>query len=134
MKRIEWAIAAILLSSTSLGLSFGPALAVEQAGVTAAVRGAVNLDPATGEVAHVARSGEDVFLGDGISSGDRSGLQLMLLDETVFTVGANTELTVDEFVYDPATGAGQMSASLTKGIFRFVAALVRVQTRNDDEA
>lgn len=116
MKRIEWAIAAILLSSTF----FGPALAIEQAGVTAAVHGEVNLDPVTGEVAHAALSGEDVFLGDGLSSGDASGLQLMLLDETIFTVGANTDLTVDEFVYDPATGAGQMSASLTKGIFRFV--------------
>ena len=117
MKRIELAIAAILLSSTS----FGPALAVEQAGVTAAVRGEVNLDPVTGEAAHAARSGEEVFLGDGISSGDASGMQLMLLDETIFTVGANTELTIDDFVYDPATGAGQMSASLTKGLFRFVA-------------
>lgn len=117
MKRIEWTIAAVLLATMPLGV----ALAVEQAGVTAAVRGDVNLDPVGGEVAHLARSGEDVFLGDGISSGDRSGLQLMLLDETIFTIGANTELTVDEFVYDPATGAGQMSASLTKGLFRFVA-------------
>lgn len=117
MKRMELAIAAILFSTTS----FGAALAVEQAGVTAAVRGAVNLDPVTGEVAHAARSGEDVFLGDAISSGDASGLQLMLLDETVFTVGENTDLTVDEFVYDPATGVGEMSASLAKGVFRFVA-------------
>ena len=116
MKRIEWAIAAILLSSTF----FGPALAGVQAGITAAVRGEVNLDPVTGELAHAAQSGEDVFLGDGISSGDHSGLQLMLLDETIFTVGPNTELTVDDFVYDPATGAGRMTASLTKGVFRFV--------------
>ena len=117
MKRIEWTIAAVLLATMPLGV----ALAVEQAGVTAAVRGEVNLDPVGGEVAHLARSGEDVFLGDGISSGDASGLQLMLLDETIFTVGANTELTIDEFVYDPATGAGRMTASLTKGVFRFVA-------------
>ena len=116
MKRIEWAIAAILLSTAFVGSAW----AVEQAGITAAVRGEVNLDPVTGQAAHAALSGEDVFLGDGISSGDASGLQLLLLDETIFTIGDNTELTIDDFVYDPATGAGQISASLTKGLLRFV--------------
>ena len=79
-----------------------PAAAVEQAGVTAAVRGQVDLIPIVEKVKHAAKSGEDVFLGDGISSFDDSGMQLMLLDETIFTIGPNTDLTVDEFVYDPA--------------------------------
>lgn len=90
-----------------------------QAGVSAAVRGDIDL-VSSGQAAHKAVSGEEIFLGDEISSHDQSGMQLMLLDETVFTIGENTDLTVDEFVYDPATGAGQVTASLAKGVFRFV--------------
>ncbi|MCH9018813.1 MAG: FecR domain-containing protein [Proteobacteria bacterium] len=94
--------------------------AAVQAGVTAAVRGQVDLIPIVDKAKHRAKSGEDVFLGDQISSLDESGMQLMLLDETVFTIGPNTDLTIDDFVYDPATGAGQVTASLAKGVLRFV--------------
>ena len=47
-------------------------------------------------------------------------MQIMLLDETVFTLGSGARLTMDEFVYDPATQSGSMSTQITKGAFRFV--------------
>ncbi len=105
----------------SLAVLFaGPAAAAVQAGVTAAVRGQVDLVPIVEKVKRPVASGEDIFLGDEISSQDESGMQLLLLDETVFTIGANTDLTIDAFVYDPATGEGQVTASLAKGVLRFV--------------
>ena len=96
------------------------ATAATQAGVSAAVKGEIDLAPVSGEATHQTASGEDIYLGDGITSHDDAGMQLMLLDETVFTIGANTEMTIDEFVYDPATGAGAVTASVAKGVFRFV--------------
>ena len=115
--RTAWSVVPVVLA----GILFSvPAAAAVQAGVTAAVRGDVDLVPVVEKVKHRAESGEDVFLGDEISSQDESRMQLMLLDETVFTIGPNTEMTVDEFVYDPATGAGQVTASLAKGVFRFM--------------
>jgi hypothetical protein len=115
MKSVTLAIAALALVVTAAN----SVEAETQAGVSAAVRGDIDLST-SGQAAHKAASGDEVFLGDEISSHDESGMQLMLLDETVFTIGENTELTVDEFIYDPATGAGQVAASLTKGVFRFV--------------
>jgi hypothetical protein len=50
----------------------------------------------------------------------RSGAQILLLDQTVFTIGPESELVVDEFVYDPATSTGKMSARVAQGVFRFV--------------
>ena len=47
-------------------------------------------------------------------------LQIMLLDETAFTVGPNSEMLLDEFVYDPSTQAGKVRAKVTKGIFRYI--------------
>ncbi|MEE8274785.1 MAG: FecR domain-containing protein [Alphaproteobacteria bacterium] len=117
MTSTVWRIVPFTLA---FGLLAGPAVAAVQAGVSAAVRGQVDLLPVVEKVKHEAKSGEDVFLGDEISSFDESGMQLMLLDETIFTIGPNTDLTVDEFVYDPATDAGQVTASLAKGVLRFV--------------
>ena len=123
---MRWSIVA-----AALAVVFAwPAAAVEQAGVTAAVRGQVDLIPIVDKAKHRAKSGEDVFLGDEISSLDESGMQLMLLDETVFTIGPNTDMTIDDFVYDPATGAGQVTASLAKGVLRFVTGKV---ARGDPE-
>ncbi len=106
------AVAAALLGA--------PALAAEQAGVSAAVRGQVALTRAQVAVGRQVVSGEDIFLEDAIKSGVRSGMQILLLDETVFTIGPESELVVDEFVYDPNTSAGKLSARVTKGVFRFV--------------
>ena len=91
-----------------------------KAGVTAAVRGQIDVLSIVEGSERLAKSGEDVYLGDSINSHEDAGMQLMLLDETVFTVGADTEFVIDDFVYDPVTGVGNVSASLAKGVLRFV--------------
>ncbi|MCK6452845.1 MAG: FecR domain-containing protein [Alphaproteobacteria bacterium] len=94
--------------------------AQERAGVTAAVRGRVELAARAGEVGRLVKSGEPVFLGNAIKSGPEAGLQLLLLDQTTFTIGPDSEITIDEFVYDPSRGSGKVGASVAKGVFRFV--------------
>ena len=116
MTRTAWIIAAGALGAA---LS-GPAEAATQAGVSAAVRGQVEVYAIDDDTGRQANSGEDIFLGDEIASYEDAGMQLMLLDETIFTIGADTDITIDDFVYDPATGAGEVAASVTKGVFRFV--------------
>lgn len=95
----------------------------EPAGVAGAVSGAVGMvSPAKQIVAPVAvNSGDGIVMGDGLSTGAESRLQIMLLDESAITLGPDAELTIDEFVYDPAnTGANALSASIAKGAFRLV--------------
>ncbi|WP_421877333.1 FecR family protein [Pacificispira sp.] len=114
---------AIILSISLLtGLSVSSAQAQEgvQAGVSAAVRGVVQLARGETVVGRQIDSGDPIYLQDEIRSGADSGMQILLLDETVFTIGPNSEMTIDEFVYDPATGAGQVAATVAKGVFRFV--------------
>lgn len=102
-----------------VALAPSAALAAEQAGVSAAVRGEVVLARAQA-AGNPVRSGEPVFMQDMLRSGPRSGMQLMLLDETTFTIGPESEIVVDEFVYDPQTGSGALGARVVKGVFRFV--------------
>ena len=105
-----------------LALPIGNAAnAQQQAGVAAAVRGQVALSRAAQNiVGKKVKSGEPIFLGDALKSGSDSGMQVMLLDETIFTIGPNSEMSIDEFVYDPTTNAGKVAASVTKGVFRFI--------------
>jgi|GEM_PF-488963 len=128
-------IAAALAASLLAGLAF-VSLAqaqTQQAGVTAAVRGRVELASVPGEVGRLVKSGEPVYLGNAIKSGPDSGLQILLLDQTTFTIGPNSELTIDKFVYDPQSGAGKVSASVAKGVFRFVTGKVAQNNPSDME-
>jgi len=126
--RHRGAFAAAVLAGAALLLAPAPAAAQrQQAGVTAAVRGTVELAERPGAVGRLVTSGEPVFLGNAIKSGADSGLQLMLLDETTFTIGPNSEVTIDEFVYDPRSSAGKVTASVAKGVFRFVTGKVAQQ-------
>lgn len=116
--------------SANLVLAAGTAQAQAksaQAGVAAAVRGEVTLVAMTETSRAVGQnltSGDNIYLGDMIETGPLSGMQIMLLDETVFTIGPEAALTIDTFVYDPATSAGQVTASVVKGAFRFVSGRV----------
>jgi len=108
-----------------------PALAAEQAGVSAAVRGQVALNRLQVAVGRQVIGGEPILLQDAIQSGQRSGMQILLLDETVFTIGPESELVIDEFVYDPKTNAGKLSAEITKGVFRFVSGKIAHEKPED---
>src|SRR5205823_13044929 len=46
--------------------------------------------------------------------------QILFLDQSAMTVGPNSDVTIDQFVYDPNTGAGQLAMSATQGVLRFV--------------
>jgi hypothetical protein len=98
------------------------ACAGSQVGMSAAVRGDVTVT--TDAKARAARSGETMFLGDRVATRAQSGLQILLLDETTFTVGADCQLVIDSFVYDPAKGGGAVSATVSKGALRYVSGLV----------
>ncbi|MDE2038963.1 MAG: FecR domain-containing protein [Elusimicrobia bacterium] len=98
-----------------------PAAAPIPIGAAAAVRGTVEaLLPAPGAVGRILGSGAPVYLNDKITTGPNGRLQVLLRDETVFTIGPNTTLILDKFVYDPSTDLGQVSASITRGFFRFI--------------
>jgi hypothetical protein len=94
--------------------------ALERAGSSAAVRGQVARANDEHPVGVQLASGEPIYLADRITSGADSGMQIMLLDQTTFTIGPDSFVKIDEFVYDPTTNAGKVTASLGKGVFRFV--------------
>lgn len=105
-----------------LGVSGGmPAVSpsLERVGVVAAAHGLVELQM-PGQAGRVASSGQPVFIGDQVKTDTAGQLQILLLDETVFTIGPNSSITIDKFVYDPQSHDGWINASIVKGVFRYV--------------
>ncbi|MFA6316358.1 MAG: FecR family protein [Elusimicrobiota bacterium] len=94
--------------------------ALVRIGAAGAVRGKVEALAPGQKVGRVMGSGKEVYLRDAVTTGANGRMQILLLDETVFTIGPNSSLVLDEFVYDPKVGEGRMTARVTKGVFRFV--------------
>ena len=55
-----------------------------------------------------------------IRTADASNVGITFKDETSFSLDENAEMTLDEMVYDPDTGDGSFSSTLTSGVFSFV--------------
>jgi hypothetical protein len=55
-----------------------------------------------------------------IQTATGGSVQLLFLDKTSMTIGPNSDLTIDEYVYDPAGSTGKIAATLGKGALRFV--------------
>lgn len=105
------ALAALLVL---LGAAAGPAIV----GSVAALRNQVSVRAAAAAQPRPAVLSQRMALGDQVQTGDRSHMQLLLLDRSSFTVGQNARLTIDRFVYDP--GGGSFSATVAKGALRFM--------------
>lgn len=87
-------------------------------GVASVVKNDVN-GSAGGQV-RVIQVGSGVFQNEAISTGAASSAQLLFRDETSLTIGASSRVTLDRFVYNPATRTGDVVVNALQGSFRFV--------------
>lgn len=88
-------------------------------GIAAVIVKEVTLHQPGAHHAHPAKAREQVFLAEQVATGAASRLQILLLDQSSFTVGANARLTLDRFIYDPDRKSN-FAASVAKGAFRFM--------------
>ena len=65
-------------------------------------------------------TGSKIYFGDTIIVKEQSNAQILLLDETALTVGEKSELTIDDFVYDPQSKVGKIVSNIKVGTVRIV--------------
>jgi hypothetical protein len=58
--------------------------------------------------------------GSKVVTGKDGHIKMTLPDNTTFTVGPNSDLVIDKFVYDPDKSPEKIVATMTKGVFRWV--------------
>lgn len=117
-------LSALLTAASTLPPSAAAAAApsMNSIGVAGAVKGLVKAIAASDrkKVGRIIESGKPLYLNEHVTTGPGGHLQIMLKDETIFTIGPDSDIVLDEFVYNPETDAGKVSASVTKGVFRFI--------------
>lgn len=102
----------------SLALASTGALAADRIGVASSVTS--NVTGSMGGRTAALSSGDGVYQRQVISADATGKAQLLFIDETVFSVGAGANVTLDEFIYNPSQSAGRMVFNVTKGAFRFI--------------
>ncbi len=102
--------AAIALSSQAVAQKAGIIASANPSAVTTAPGGSMR----------TATVGADVVMREKLETKGEGTLQVALLDQSMFNLGSNSSVVIDEFVYNPSAGAGKLSATMTKGVMRFV--------------
>jgi hypothetical protein len=106
---------ALQIAMTAAALALGGSIAqAQQVGTASAVNPAATANLKTITI------GQSIAHKEHIQTRANGSVQLLFLDKTSMTIGPNSDLTIDEYVYDPSANTGKLAATLSKGALRFV--------------
>ena len=72
-------------------------------------------------------TGDKIYFGDTINVNEKSNSQILLLDQTVLNIGAQSEVTIDEFVFDPSNNDGKILSLIKQGSMKVITGLISEQ-------
>ena len=75
-----------------------------------------------------APAGAAVLGSDRIVTGADGSVGIMLLDDTLLSVGPNSTVSLDKFAFDPATNDGALSASVKRGTMAVISGKLAKKT------
>ena len=116
------------LKSIAKSLTAGLWMFMASKAVSAAETDAIGrVDTIDGTV-HVLRNGEKIALskddpilqGDTILTGEDGSIGVTFIDGTIFSLGEDGEMTIDEMVYDSDAQEGKFAANMVQGVFSFI--------------
>jgi len=84
----------------------------------------------TNQNGEVLKAGDKIYFGDIIKAEDQSKSQILLLDETVITIGSKTSVTLDEFIYDPNSQEGRITTNIIEGSVKVLSG--KISEKNPD--
>jgi hypothetical protein len=64
--------------------------------------------------------GSNIVVKERVRTSASGSTQIQFPDQSAINLGANCDLVIDEFVYDPQARSGRMVATATKGVMRFI--------------
>ncbi len=108
----------IAIAAAIIGLSAATRGEI-RVGVTTAVNpSAVGIPPQQEE--RVLYVGIDMLANERVVTGPAGRAHLLFLDGSNLSVGPDSDVVIDRFVYDPQTKTGELAFSAARGVFRFV--------------
>jgi len=122
MERRQYRHVALGVAALATGLAVSSHAIAEPATIGAVIQR--NYKGAIAEHREIARHAiyfaNDVHAEEKISTGYNGATRLRLLDDSQVAVGANAEIVLDEFVYDPGTLTSSGLLEFSSGAFRYV--------------
>lgn len=109
-----------VLAALIFACSAAPSFAEQNnVGVAGAVNPQAVGQPPAGTTEQLA-IGQNVVRNEKISTFNKGQVQLIFNDQSTLTLAENSEIVIDEYVYDPEKQAGTMTATVTTGVLRYV--------------
>jgi len=108
----------IFMISTSVFAEEKLTIEKQLVGIVGAISGTVKTE--TREL----KAGDKIYLNETIVAGAGSGTQILLLDQSTFTIGEDSEVVMDTFIFDPATNDGKIVASVKQGSLKVISGLI----------
>ncbi len=118
MRSIHTAIATILFGATTIAVAYGAATGTPVGGVEAIQETAFGTPPAAAREAK--HRGDGVVYQETLETLRQSGLLVKFNDDSELTLGANSTVTIDAFVYAPGDAASNALISIPAGALRYV--------------
>jgi hypothetical protein len=106
------------LGAVALALGTGEA-ASEKVGVTAAVNPSAT-GTAPGQAVRQLKIGSDIVRNERVQTSSGGSTQVIFVDRTTLTISPSSDLTINEFVYNPQAKSGNLAVNVGKGLVRFV--------------
>ena len=72
--------------------------------------------------------GADIVLKETVRTSAVGSSHILFPDQSSLNIGPNSELVIDEYVYDPNANTGRMSATAFKGVLRYVGGQISHKT------
>ena len=116
---IQLELALRLAGPLAPGQYAGPLTGQESIGRVDAVEGKVEVTRTNGVTERVEQN-TDIFQGDIIVTHAGANIGISFVDDSIFSIGENGRMVVDEMVYDPKTHDGLFNTSILQGVFSFV--------------
>ena len=113
------ACGAALLASLLLALTTsGAAAQAQPAGAVSAVNPASTAG--FGGIQRTLHLGGSVVRNEHVRTTADGSLQITFIDKTTLNIGPNSDVTIDEFVYDAGGNSAKMAVTMTRGLLRVV--------------
>jgi hypothetical protein len=100
-------------------VALSAAAQAQRVGVNSAVNQAASGTP-PGAATRQLVIGQEVVHNEHIATNAGGQTQILFVDGSAMTIGPDSDLTIDDFVYDPNTSTGQLTMSAARGVLRFV--------------
>lgn len=110
-----WIFMLLFLLPSELNAAAAP----DSIGSVVAIRGKVTAVNPEGVVRKLALK-SPVYLEDTLKTGKRSRLQVMFNDNTIVSLGPNSEMIIAEYEWKPDQGDGGMKTKIKEGVFRIM--------------